>query len=242
VPRVSIITPTLNRTELLPAIWNCVRKQSVDDFEWLVLDGSPQPAPMFETISDTRVKYKHNPNPMTLGGMRNALCESTTGNVVVLFDDDDFYAPRYIDRMLSLMDREGADFVKLFGFFLYHRRNEVFAYWDLERNHDIHYRVGPGGVTAGQYIPGEGDERLGYGFSFVFRRQVWEASRFPDERAWNEDGIFAETAASQFKLAGAQDIECSCLHVVHTTNTSVSYPQHIIPSFMLAQLFPGFPA
>jgi hypothetical protein len=45
MPRVSIITPTLNRQDLL-----CVRAQSVEDIEWLVFDASPQTAPMFHGI------------------------------------------------------------------------------------------------------------------------------------------------------------------------------------------------
>ncbi len=56
---------------------------------------------------------------------------------------DDFYAPHYIADMLSLMDERSADFVKLFGFFLYARQHEVFAYWDLEKSIDVHDRFVP---------------------------------------------------------------------------------------------------
>jgi glycosyltransferase involved in cell wall biosynthesis len=239
VPQVSIITPTHNRTQFLPAIWKCVREQSVHDFEWLVLDSSRHAAPIFESISDARVKYLHNPNRMTIGAMRNALCEAATGDIIALFDDDDFYAPHYIASMLSLMDREDADFVKLLGFYVYHRQHGVFGYWDLEKNLDIHYRFGPDGVIAGHFIPADGNGRLGFGFSFLFRRRVWEASHFLDQD-WNEDGLFAEAAVRQFKFAGTQDIDCSCLHIVHTCSTSISYPQYLLPSALLARLFPGF--
>ena len=143
MPLVSIITPTFNRAELLPTIWECVRAQSFSDFEWLVLDDSPQPAPIFDAIGDARVRYMHVPNRMTIGAKRNALCEAAGGEVVALFDDDDFYAPHYIADMLSLMDERSADFVKLFGFFLYARQHEVFAYWDLEKSVDVHDRFVP---------------------------------------------------------------------------------------------------
>jgi glycosyltransferase involved in cell wall biosynthesis len=99
MPRVSIITPTINREGLLPAIWNCVRAQSVEDFEWLVLDGSSQPAPMFETINDARVRYMHEPKQMTIGARRNVLCEAAKGSIIVQFDDDDYYAPHYIEHI-----------------------------------------------------------------------------------------------------------------------------------------------
>ena len=41
MPQVSIITPTVNRQNLLPALWEYVCSQTVQDFEWLVHDSSP---------------------------------------------------------------------------------------------------------------------------------------------------------------------------------------------------------
>jgi glycosyltransferase involved in cell wall biosynthesis len=103
MPRVSIITPTLNRQDLLPALWDCVRAQSVEDIEWLVFDGSPQRAPMFDGIDDPRVCYRHVADSMTIGAKRNALCDAAKGEIIAHFDDDDFYGPRYIESMISLM-------------------------------------------------------------------------------------------------------------------------------------------
>ena len=97
MPRVSIITPTKDRQELLPALWDCVRAQSEQDFEWLVHDGSPQRASIFDAIDDPRVRYMHLPGQMRIGAKRNALCDAAKGEIIAHFDDDDFYGPRYID-------------------------------------------------------------------------------------------------------------------------------------------------
>jgi cellulose synthase/poly-beta-1,6-N-acetylglucosamine synthase-like glycosyltransferase len=75
-------------------------------------DDAPRPAPIFDAIGDARVRYMHVPNRMTIGAKRNALSEAAGGEVVALFDDDDFYAPHYIADMLSLMDERSADFVQ----------------------------------------------------------------------------------------------------------------------------------
>jgi glycosyltransferase involved in cell wall biosynthesis len=88
---VSIITPTANRVNLLPAIWDCVRNQSIHDFEWLVHDGSAQRTAMFDDINDTRVRYIHESTPMTIGAKRNALCSEAKGEIIAQFDDDDYY-------------------------------------------------------------------------------------------------------------------------------------------------------
>jgi glycosyltransferase involved in cell wall biosynthesis len=239
MPRVSIITPTINRARLLPAIWNCVRAQSIQDFEWLVQDGSSRPAPMFDTINDKRVRYMHVPEPMTIGAKRNALCEAANGSIIVQFDDDDYYAPLYIERMLSLMTACSADFVKLFGYFLYHRANDAFAYWDLEHDFPLHYVLEPNATLGVEQYRSGADARWGYGFSYVFYRRVWEAVRFAD-RNHGEDQQFANMVVARFKSAGMRDLNGLCVHVIHSGNTSRSFPQQILHRPLLAKLFPNF--
>jgi glycosyltransferase involved in cell wall biosynthesis len=221
--RISIITPTINRQDLLPSLWDCVRGQSVQDIEWRVHDGSPQRASMFDAINDPRVFYTHEPKQMTIGAKRNALCEAAKGEIIAHFDDDDFYAPRYIEGMVSSMTDLNADFVKLFGFFLYHQTHDVFGYWDLERDFPVHWRLNPNEPLSPTRRRGGVLARWGYGFSYVFYRQVWEEVRFPD-RNHGEDQVFADTVIARFKSAGKQDFAGSCLHVIHTTNSSISFP------------------
>src|SRR5581483_3553978 len=240
MPRVSIITPTRDRQHLLPAIWNCVRSQSEADFEWLVHDGSLQPAPMFNTIGDSRVCYIHEPSQMTIGAKRNALCQAAKGDIIVQFDDDDFYAPHYVARMLSFMTESGADFVKLFGFFLYCRGSDTFAYWDLEYDLPVHFLLEPNSPLRYGPAPGIGDDaQWGYGFSYVFRRAVLQAVPFPD-RNHGEDHEFATAVVKRFRSAGMQDTDRLCLHVIHNANSSRAFPQRRLRRTMLAEMFPGF--
>jgi glycosyltransferase involved in cell wall biosynthesis len=241
LPWVSIITPTINRQAFLPALWDCIRAQSVQDIEWLVHDGSPDRTPMFDKIDDPRVRYTHAPEPMKLGAKRNALCDSAKGDIIAFFDDDDFYAPRYLEGMLSFMNDLNADFVKLFGFFIYQRTRGDFAYWDLETDFPVHYRFHPESPPLPCKYRGGFSSRWGYGFSYVFNRRVLEKVRFPDQDH-GEDAIFANNAVARFKSAGKQDFTASCIHVVHSTNTATTlYPQQILPLDFLPRLFPAFP-
>jgi glycosyltransferase involved in cell wall biosynthesis len=241
MPRVSIITPTFNRPDLLPALWDCVRAQSVQDFEWLVHDGSPERVQIFDAINDQRISYTHVPEPMTIGAKRNALCAAAKGEIIAHFDDDDFYGPRYIERMVSFMEDLNVDFVKLFGFFLYHRMRNEFAYWDLERDFPLHFCLHTSPEQPLTLVKRRGGVSApwGYGFSYVFYRHVWDAIHFPDQNH-GEDQVFADNAVAKFKSAGKQDFACSCLHIIHTTNTSIAFPQQILPKESLAQLFPDF--
>jgi glycosyltransferase involved in cell wall biosynthesis len=144
MPRVSIITPTRCRQDFLPALWDCVRTQSFQDIEWLIHDGSANPL-MFDALDDPRVHYNHVPGPMMIGTKRNALCRAAQGEIIAHFDDDDYYAPKYIERMLSFMTDLNVEFVKLFGFFVYRRTKlPIFAYYNLETDFPVHYLLQPG--------------------------------------------------------------------------------------------------
>jgi hypothetical protein len=195
---------------------------------------------MFNTLSDQRIRYLHAPGPMTIGAKRNELCKAAMGQIIAHFDDDDYYGPRYIEGMLSFMTDLHVAFVKLFGFFLYHRTHEAFAYWDLERDFPQHFCLHP---TVSPYITrrlSNVNDRWGYGFSYVFYRHVWEKLPFPD-RNHGEDQVFADAVVAHFKSAGKQDFACSCVHVIHTNNSSSTYPQQLLPKDQLRQLFPKFP-
>jgi glycosyltransferase involved in cell wall biosynthesis len=248
MPLVSIITPTKDRQALLPALWGCINAQSVQDFEWLVHDGTSEPTTIFHEIDDQRVSYVHAPEPMTIGAKRNALCAAAKGGIIAHFDDDDYYAPHYLERMISFMIDLNVDFVKLFGFFLYHSTSNTLAYWDLERDFPQHFLLHPNSdrpLMGGKRREGV-SARWGYGFSYVFSRRVWEEIKFPGNKDHGEDHIFADKVVAQFKSAGKQDFACSCLHIihganaVHTANISTVFPQQILPPEILPKLFPNF--
>ena len=54
--------------------------------------------------------------------------------------------------------------------------------------------------------------------------------------------VFANTAVHQlkFRSAGMQDATRSCLHIIHASNTSIAFPQQILPAKSLPILFPKF--
>src|SRR5580704_4925479 len=107
-PAVSIITPTFNRPQLLVAQAAIVRAQSEQNFEWLILDDSPEPCADFSGISDPRIRYHHLAGaPMLVSAKRNWLCERAAAPVIAQFDDDDYYAPDYLATMLARLNQTG---------------------------------------------------------------------------------------------------------------------------------------
>jgi len=241
-PTVSIITPTFDRHHFLPFATKFVLDQSVADFEWLVLDDSPTPSKFMQSLSDSRIIYEHTSKKLTTGGKRNHLVDKARAAIIAQFDDDDFYGPSYLATMLSAMDRNGSDIVKLFGFFLYNKLYSALGFWDLNIKVGPHWiwSAAPPGVVmlSEQNNQTLKDNHLGFGFSYVFRRKVWEATPFPDVN-WNQDVVFMLNAVQRFHLTGLYDIDCNCLHILHGTNVSQCFPQYLIPNFLLPKLFPS---
>jgi hypothetical protein len=178
----------------------------------------------------------------TIGAKRNRLIQKSRASIIAQFDDDDFYGRDYLSKMLSAMNENNADIVKLFGFFLYSKLYNTFGYWDLMT------KLGPHWLWSSAAPPtlimlneqnngGLKDNHLGFGFSYVFKKKVWDYSKFL-EIDWNEDGVFMLEALRHFKLAGPHDLECTCIHVLHQSNTSRCFPQCMMPNFLVRKLFP----
>ena len=240
-PVVSIITPTLNRHHFLPLAAKFVLGQSISDLEWLVLDDSPIPSEFMQGLSDPRVIYEHTSKKLTTGGKRNHLIRKARAAVIAQFDDDDFYTSNYLAAMLSAMEKNGADIVKFFGFFVYHKLFKTLGFWDLNIKLGPHWNWSGAVPTMVMLTEKHShelkDNHFGFGFSYVFKRKVWDRGPFPDMNA-NQDGVFMLNAIQQFKLAGLYDVDRTCLHVLHGANASRCFPQYLIPNFLLPSLFP----
>jgi glycosyltransferase involved in cell wall biosynthesis len=241
-PLVSIITPTFNRPQYLPLLHRCVMAQDLQDFEWLVDDDSPSPSPYMQGLADKRISYVHGNARRAIGSKRNALVQRARGRIIAQFDDDDYYGSGYLARMVGLMHESGAAFAKLYGFFVYSKLLRLCGYWDLLQRTGRHMVFSKQPLSVVMLSEDDntalGDVHLGYGFSYVFEKAVWEHARFPDID-WNEDLPFARQALERFRVVGVQDEACTSIHVLHESSTSRCFPQYLLPRFLLDRLFPG---
>jgi glycosyltransferase involved in cell wall biosynthesis len=242
--KISIITPTFGRERFLPSLYRCFDEQTHADRELLVYDDSPSPSPFLRGLSDARVTYLHAPARLTIGEKRNHLVERARGDLVAFFDDDDYYAPGYLAAMAAALG--DADLVKLGGWFALSIPDDAFFYWDTAQNHPLHYKVGEGPVgfvTSAQFKPDFAAKNVdGYGFSYVFRRGIFGAARFPAKN-FGEDLPFVEALrAAGAKVRHVEDQTGLVVHLLHNRNSSVIFPQYRLPRGLAAHLFPGLAA
>lgn len=103
-PRVSIILPTHNRPGLLREALVSVRNQTFTDWEVLVVDDASSPQVDLD-LEDARTRIlRHD---IALGGAaaKNTGIKHAHGEVIAFLDDDDCYAPRYLECALDVLDR-----------------------------------------------------------------------------------------------------------------------------------------
>lgn len=243
--KISIITPTYGRERHLPSLYRSFAEQTHDDRELLVHDDSPAPSPFFTALRDPRVSYRHTAARVTIGEKRNQLIERASGDLIAFFDDDDFYAPGYLTAMAAAL--ADADLVKLSGWFALSVPDDAFFYWDTAQHQPLHYKVGEGAitfVTSGQFKPDFGARNVdGYGFSYLFRRQVFGgALRFAD-KSFGEDLPFVQALrAAGRSVKHVQDDAGLVVHLLHNRNSSVIFPQYRLPRALAPRLFPGLPS
>jgi glycosyltransferase involved in cell wall biosynthesis len=242
MPAVSIVTPSFGRPALLARQQAIVAAQTMGDFEWLILDDSLQPAPQFAAPADPRIRYHHHPGPrMLVSAKRNWLCERASAPVIAQFDDDDYYAPTYLATMLAHLEAGGADMVKLSGWFVYSVLLKRLGWWDTTTLLGLHFTFGAEPVLRAVFNHTAPENMknnwLGYGFSYVFRKSMWQAAPFAPVRYASDSAFAIAAMAKGCRIEHFADTDGLCLHILRADNMSRSFPQYLLPHFMLERLF-----
>lgn len=230
-PMVSILIPTKNRHWALPAAVGAALGQSVSPLEVIVFDSSPEPLVPLQLARDPRLRYAHTPREQeVIGAKRNEICDAARGDVMVFFDDDDFYHSRYVEDMLSAMIAENAVLAKLVSFFCYHVEHGVFGHYDLRQTEGRAFdwndpkirEVDMGALGLDQNF-------AGYSSTFVFEKALWRRFPFP-ELSWNEDAPLTLSAiGAGERVIGIDEIAGRFLRLCHASNISRVFPYQFLP-------------
>lgn len=235
--KVSVIVPSKNRAWLHRGVLSVFLKQSYTNIELLVADsGSNGPSQVFNDIQASNIHYFWLPNNPSVGAIRNFLVEKATGQIIVHFDDDDYYAPNYVSSMVELMN--DYDFVTLSGWYNRDVRTGELFYWDTTVQERFQFVPG---FSLSIDKPFTTQSRAleaniwGYGFSYVYKKALWERYRFPDVN-FAEDIHFVNafrTHAPSFHFA---DKECLIVHSLWENTLSSCFPQYRLPQFLLERI------
>lgn len=240
--KISVITPTYKREKDLLRMIRYYRQQTHPDKELLILDDSPTPSAAVQKAveKDPQIQYFHSTVRQNNGTKRNFLIEKASGEIIAHFDDDDYYAPPYLELMVKQM--KDFDLIKLNGWFTYCPAQRFFAYWDTTRFMGRHYKLHPTKpleLVETRYFGPDAMKGFlwGYGFTYVYRRHIFDDVQFSDVYHTSDYDFITQAMQKGFEAASFADINGVTLHIIHKTNVSSVFPQYVLPEFLMPRIF-----
>ena len=209
MPQASVILATYNRPRFLTQVFKYYAAQTFTDTELIILDDSEVGFDK-DRINNAQVRYCHVAQA-NLGAKLNAGIVMAESNIILKWDDDDFYGPRFIELAL-----------KRLGWI----RNAIVSWTDFlvllhGTLHWAHSAWRAGGTLC-------------------FYRDLWECARFRDVPA-QVDGFFFQDHALAMQLSTASihppaQVQEQYILVRHGQNTWQDYPGEDSADAMIAKL------
>jgi glycosyltransferase involved in cell wall biosynthesis len=173
---VSCIMPTKNRAKYVPLAIDYFKKQDYLNKELIIIDDGTQPIKqLIPEDPQIRYVYSEEKNP-TVGFKRNIGCEMANGELIIHWDDDDWYATDWISFQVQTYLSAGADICGL---------NQV-QYWSpllktgwMLKNSDSHY----------PWLSGQ---------SLIYRKTFWSEHPFKDQEKESDDDFVRLSGATLF--------------------------------------------
>jgi glycosyltransferase involved in cell wall biosynthesis len=197
--RVSCIMPTSNRREFVPRALRYFQQQDYPNCELLVVDdGTDSVADLLPP--DPRIRYIRLEERHALGAKRNLACMAASGDIIVHWDDDDWYASWRLSYQVACLLKTQADICGLANLF----------YYD------------PAVGRAWEYVYPESSRPWFLGGSFCYTRAFWETNPFLPAQLGTETQFLRSNRPK--KIRKLQD-HTFYVGIIHTENISPKRPK-----------------
>ena len=107
-PKVSCIMPTANRPNFISLAIEYFLNQSYRNTELIIVDDGRQSVKSL-IPNHRKIRYFQLEPFESLGLKRNYACEQAVGELILHWDDDDYYGYDWIKRSVQALDNSGAD-------------------------------------------------------------------------------------------------------------------------------------
>lgn len=105
-PKVSIITITRNRADLLARCIKSIQSQTFSDYEHVIVDGASTDNTqlLVESYNDSHITYVRLKENLSLCDCWQIALDTYKGDYLTFLDDDDEYLPTKLEKQVRLMD------------------------------------------------------------------------------------------------------------------------------------------
>jgi glycosyltransferase involved in cell wall biosynthesis len=197
-PAVTCIMPTRDRRAFVPQAIRGFLRQRFHDAELLILDDGQDPVADL-VPAHPRIRYQRLEGRWNTGQKRNEACRRAHGALIAHWDDDDWYGEERLQRQVEAL----AAGHQLCGSSEQH-------FYQPSADRAFLYRYA-------------GGERMYVGTSLAYRKQLWQASPFPEIQV-GEDVRFVRAASG-----ASIDLRDAALFVgtIHAGNSSPKQPDAV---------------
>lgn len=193
-PLVSCIMLTRDRPEFVPRALHCFRTQDYPNLELIIVDDGTNPIGDL-LPPDPRIRYYRLSRPLKVGAKRNHACGLALGEIVVHWDDDDWYSPHRVRIQVRSLQTGSAALSGTSRLYFYDAASQkAFLY---------RYSAGRQPWVAGTTL--------------AYRRDFWQSHPFADIQV-GEDSRFVWSAAPG-SVRDLQDLTL-CVAAIHANNVS----------------------
>ncbi len=193
-PLVSCIMPTYNRRAFIPLAIKYFLRQDYTNKELIILDDGSDPVQ--DLIPEhPLISYKYISEKITLGEKLNLATEMSSGNIVLQWDDDDWYAGNRITYQVNTLLHSAKSICGI---------NQLY-YYNLESKEAFKYTY-PRNLKPWLL-----------GSSLCFKKELWENHKFVHTNI-GMDGRFV-WGVSPEKIEVLED-HSFAVHMIHKTNIS----------------------
>ena len=193
-PLVTCIMPIHERREFLPTAIRYFLQQDYPNTELVIVDDSAEPA--YDLIPHNRnIKYFYSKVKEQIGIKRNKACNNANGEIIIHWDDDDWYAEDWISHQVTTLLKSNADICGLDQ--IQFHSIEDNRYW-MTKNYNSK-KLWLSGATL------------------VYRKDFWEKHPFKDIQIGEDDDFVRNNGAIIF----AHDYYQGFIATIHSKNTSV---------------------
>ena len=193
-PYVSCIMPTADRPKFIPLAISYFLDQGYEDAELVIVDDGKKSVKDL-VPNHPRIRYFYTDPIGSIGLKRNYACNLAKGEIIMHWDDDDWYAADWIDNQLKAIEESKADICGL---------NTITFFSPL---------VG----KFWKYADTKGEHPWLSGATMVYRKSFWQKHPFKDLQIGEDYDYIWNTGASIF----AHDYTDGFIATLHASNTTL---------------------
>lgn len=200
-PLVSVIIPTYQRSVFLTRTLRLIRAQDYSNIEIVVVDDSPEASLSPDIVQELNVRYFFLSERKSIGEKRNLAVSNAQGEVIVHWDDDDFFRPHRISSQVQPILSGEADMTVL----------------------EHHYYLNA--ATKEFYTVKRASSWGPHFATFVYKKSIFTESgvRYPDN-SMAEDYAFAESALEKgYKILVLSNTDGKHIYVRHTNTWKIDF-------------------